>query len=124
MKRHEEIDILYVDYLTLITPENRTAPRHEQVAEMSRDFKALARELNIPVVVCSQLRRESEGRLPQISDLRESGSIEQDADVILLLHKEDDRVNVFVAKNRNGQQGSVEFIFNPNYTVFTEVAHD
>jgi len=122
MKMHNQIEIIYVDYLTLISPDNRSVPRHEQVAEMSRSFKALSRELEIPVVVASQLKRESEDRTPQISDLRESGSIEQDADMILLLSpQETHNVDLIVAKNRNGPQGLVYLYFSPEYTMFKEI---
>jgi len=122
LKMNEGIECLYVDYLTLISPDNRNVPRHEQVAEMSRSFKALARELEIPVIVASQLKRESEDRTPQISDLRESGSIEQDADMILLLSpQETNNVDLIIAKNRNGPQGLVPLYFSAEYTMFKEL---
>jgi replicative DNA helicase len=118
--RHKgQLDLLVIDYLQLIEPESRKEPRHEQVASISRGLKRLARELAIPVVVMAQLNRESEkrsGERPRLSDLRESGAIEADADVVLLLHRNTDKrsesspwmqsssgsLEVIVAKNRNG----------------------
>ena len=85
------VEIIFIDYLTLISSENSMIPRHEQIAEISRSLKSLARELNIPVVALSQVRRDAEGKRPMLADLRESGSIEQDADVVMFLHRE--RVN-------------------------------
>lgn len=113
MKRREGLELLAVDYLQLVEPEDRRQPRHEQVAGVSRRLKLLARELNVPVVVMAQLNRESEkrsGEKPKMSDLRESGSIEADADVVLLLHREtrdSPDLQVQVAKNRNGPTGDV-----------------
>ena len=88
MKSNHSIEIVFIDYLTLITSENQELPRHEQIAEISRSLKALARELDVPVLALSQVRRETEGKLPTLADLRESGSIEQDADVVMFLHRE------------------------------------
>jgi len=111
--------------------------RQLEVTTISRYLKAVARELNIPVVVMSQLNRSPEGReghRPRMSDLRESGSIEQDADVVMLLHREDyyhtepdyDKSNtaeVIVAKQRNGPTGTVQLIWNPNWTRFLPHSH-
>ncbi len=127
MKSKEDIIILFIDYISLITPENRNIPRHEQIAEVSRSLKALAKELNIPVIAVSQLRREVEGRRPTIADLRESGSLEQDADVIILLHREneeDNIIEVIIAKQRNGPRGMVKMKFIPEYTRFEKLASD
>jgi len=130
MKTQHDIAILFIDYLTLITSENRDMPRHEQIAEISRSLKALARELNIPVVALSQVRRETEGKRPSLADLRESGSIEQDADVVLFLHwkkheelnPEDDTIDteteLIIAKQRNGPVGTVKIAFISKYTKF------
>ncbi len=129
------IEIIFVDYLTLITSENSLIPRHEQIAEISRSLKSLARELNIPVVALSQVKRDAEGKKPNLADLRESGSIEQDADVVMFLHRE--RVSskdagdkeqaidteLIVAKQRNGPIGDVEILFLPRYTKFVSKAH-
>lgn len=136
LKSKEHIDILFIDYLTLIVPEDRSIPRHEQIAEISRSLKALAKELDIPIVVVSQLRRETEGKRPSIADLRESGSIEQDADVIILLHREKDLydldeemenqerqkknriTDVIIAKQRSGPTGKITLFFMPEFTKF------
>ncbi len=124
-----DVQVIFIDYLTLISSENTLIPRYEQVAEISRSLKSLARELEIPVVALSQLRRDAEGKKPTLSDLRESGSIEQDADVVMFLHRErvtsskDDRdqaidTELIVAKQRNGPIGDVELLFLPAYTKF------
>jgi replicative DNA helicase len=132
------IEIIFVDYLTLVRPENSEIPRHEQIAEISRSLKSLARELEIPVVALSQVRRETEGKHPTLADLRESGSIEQDADVVIFLHREriDQsgeggkaapavmRTEVIVAKQRNGPIGTVELAFIPQYTRFEELTRE
>jgi replicative DNA helicase len=122
MKMQHDIRLLMIDYLQLMDnpgPENR----QQQITEISRGIKAVARELNIPVIALSQLNRATEGRdghRPRMSDLRESGSIEQDADVVMLLHREDyyrmsepdfvpDNIaEVIVAKQRNGPTGTVK----------------
>jgi replicative DNA helicase len=134
MKHQFNVAIIFVDYLTLITAENRDLARHEQIAEISRSLKALARELDIPVVALSQVRRESEGKMPSLADLRESGSIEQDADVVIFLHRErisggmDDEIprdietDLIVAKQRNGPVGSLKLAFIPEYTKFENLA--
>ena len=93
-----------VDYLQLMSSKDNR-PRHEIVAEMSRQLKIMARDLDIPVIALSQLNRQSEARVdkrPSLSDLRESGAIEQDSDVVILLHQEDDVMILDVAKNRQG----------------------
>ena len=126
MKSNHAIEIVFIDYLTLITSENQELPRHEQIAEISRSLKALARELDVPVLALSQVRRETEGKLPNLADLRESGSIEQDADVVMFLHRErgtDENLNeretdLIVAKQRNGPVGKINLTFFPEYTTF------
>jgi len=134
MRHQFNVSVIFIDYLTLITSENRELPRHEQIAEISRSLKALARELDIPVIALSQVRRESEGKQPNLADLRESGSIEQDADVVIFLHRErlsgDDRddlprnieTDLIVAKQRNGPVGSLKIAFIPEYTKFENMA--
>jgi len=131
----EQLGLIVVDYLQLIYGTDNTLPREQQVAEISRGLKALSKELNVPVVVLAQLNRESEKekRQPRISDLRESGSIEQDADVVLLLSKTREgikdeggeldenhavRRELIVAKNRNGPVGWVDIVFNKKITRF------
>lgn len=138
MKSQHDIQILFIDYLTLISSENRDLPRHEQIAEISRSLKALARELDIPVVTLSQVRRETEGKRPTLADLRESGSIEQDADVVIFLHRErqnsgsddeDSHANnvvteLILAKQRNGPVDTVKIAFLPQYAKFEPLARD
>jgi replicative DNA helicase len=133
MKAKEDIKVLFIDYLGLITVEERNLPRHEQMSLVSRSLKGLARELDIPIIVLSQLRRDAEGNEPGLADIRESGSIEQDADVVMFLHRErmntredrepDDHEEVIetkliVAKNRNGPVGTIKMAFIPRYARF------
>lgn len=134
MKSHHNVKIIFIDYLTLVQAENQDLPRHEQIAEISRSLKALARELDIPVVALSQVRRETEGKTPNLADIRESGSIEQDADVVMFLHRErgserdnSDNTSVVetqlvVAKQRNGPVGTIKIAFIPQYTRFESLA--
>ncbi len=131
MKSKNDIQILYVDYISLIGHENMNIPRHEQVADISRSLKALARELKIPVVALSQLTRITEEKAPGLADLRESGSLEQDADVVLFLHRKrgTDRdakdshqnsveTDLIIGKQRKGPIGTVKLMFLPQYTRF------
>jgi replicative DNA helicase len=127
MKSHQDVRIIFVDYLTLINAENRDLARHEQIAEISRSLKSLARELAIPVVALSQVRRETEGKRPALADLRESGSIEQDADVVIFLHTEDMKSTereVYIAKQRNGPIGDFKLAFLSRYTKFEPLARE
>ncbi len=130
MRSQNSVEIIFVDYLTLITSETKDLQRHEQIAEISRSLKALARELDVPVIALSQVRRETEGKAPSLADIRESGSIEQDADVVIFLHRErhggrdaeeeqaDVETDLIVAKQRNGPVGTVKLAFLPQYTRF------
>jgi replicative DNA helicase len=129
LKAQEDVQIIFIDYIGLIEPENKgRTPRHEQVGEISRSLKALARELDIPIVCLSQVGRQSEGEPPRLSDLRESGSIEQDADVVMFLHRDrmgsedepgsEKKTELIVAKQRNGPVGKVDLVFVPQYTRF------
>ena len=130
MKSEKSVKVIFIDYLTLITHENSDLPRWEQISSISRSLKALARELRIPVIALSQLKREAEGKQPSLADLRESGSIEQDADMIMFLHREreidkrqDERspyipTDLLVAKHRNGPVGKVSLLFFNKYTRF------
>jgi len=136
LKREHDVKCIMIDYLQLMDcpgPENR----QQQISEISRAIKAVARELNIPVLAVSQLNRATEtreGHRPRMSDLRESGSIEQDADVVLLLHREDyyrmsekdfvpDNVaEVIIAKQRNGPTGTVKLFFDSRSTRFENLA--
>jgi replicative DNA helicase len=136
LKLQHDIKCVMVDYMQLMDnpgPENR----QQQISEISRGLKAVARELNVPVIALSQLNRASEGRdghRPRMSDLRESGSIEQDADVIMLLHREDyyrmsepdfmpDNIaEVIIAKQRNGPTGTVKLTFMNKTTRFENLS--
>lgn len=128
MVARDGVRVVFVDYISLITPENRKIDRHEQIAEVSRALKALARELEIPVVALSQVGRQAEGRRPTMADIRESGSIEQDADVVIFLHREragDEESPVVetvvdVAKQRNGPTGERTVSFHRAYTRFDD----
>ena len=136
MKLQVGVKIIFIDYLTLVSAENQMLQRHEQIAEISRSLKALARELQIPVVTLSQVGRQSEGKKPTLADLRESGSIEQDADVVMFLHRDrgieredDERPNnieteLIVSKQRNGPVGVVSLAFLPQYTRFESLEKD
>ena len=132
IKKQHDVDLIIVDYLQLLNGTDARVPREQQISEISRGIKAMAKELNIPVLVLSQLNRssEKENRQPRISDLRESGSIEQDADVVFLLasrQNTDDNPTVpqaaserdlIIAKQRNGPTGSVPLTFIPDFTRF------
>ncbi len=130
LKSTYDVKLVILDYLQLLRgTAKRYENRQQEISDMSRALKALARELDIPVLVLSQLNREVENRpnkRPQLSDLRESGAIEQDADVVLLLvrpdyYDPDDRPGIaelIVAKQRNGPVGKVELIFEHSYTRF------
>jgi replicative DNA helicase len=128
--RRKGLDLLIVDYIQLVDAQPmRNESRQEQVAKMSRRLKTLAKELNIPVLALSQLNRNSENRedrMPRLSDLRESGALEQDADVVLLLHRPDlydvnDRpgeADLVIAKNRAGPTGTVKLTYRKEFTRF------
>jgi len=124
-----KVEIIFIDYLGLIAMDNIYQSRYEQVSEISRSIKSLARELDIPIVVLSQLARSAEGNKPNLAEIRESGAIEQDADVVLLMNrdrnkKEDDPdpdsslTEIEVAKNRNGATGRVTLVFYPKHQRF------
>lgn len=128
LKIEAKVGIIFVDYLQLIRSEQRVENRVLEISQITRGLKNLARELNIPVVVLSQLSRaveKREDKKPMLSDLRESGSIEQDADVVIFLHIPDEaereRVEVLVAKQRNGPQGQCRLLFQSEYTKFVEI---
>ena len=129
MKRQENIDLLIVDYLGLINTPDDTQARHEQVGKISKGLKQLARELDIPIIVLSQLTRDAQGKRPNLAQLRESGSVEQDADVVILLwvkgwadetSKEILNVTMIVEKSRNSGTGDVHMAFKPSTTRFRE----
>jgi len=129
LKMRRGLGMLMVDYIQLIDTEDSRDSRQEQIAKISRRLKTLARELQIPVVALSQLNRaveSREDRRPRMADLRESGAIEQDADVVLLLHRPEyydpnDQPGIaelIIAKNRNGATGSVKLTFLKHFTRF------
>ena len=113
-----------VDYIGLIGDKSgRERSRYESVTEVSQQLKVLARDLNAPVVALAQLNRNVEGRKdgkPMMADLRDSGSLEQDADVVILLHREGNKINLDVAKNRHGQTGIVTLTFEGDYSRATQ----
>lgn len=130
-KLEHGLDIVMIDYLQLMTGGGRnTDSRQQEISDISRSLKALARELNVPVVALSQLSRAVESRTdhrPMLSDLRESGAIEQDADVVMFLyrddyyHKDSDMkgvAEVIIAKQRNGPIGTINLVWLPDYTKF------
>jgi replicative DNA helicase len=120
LRSREKIDILIIDYIGLISPGQSSTPRWETFSAISQKLKSLARELKIPILVLSQLRREAEGKRPNLADLRETGSIEQDADLIIFLHREDkdkgsdgkEPLKVILAKQRNGETGDIDLLFD------------
>jgi replicative DNA helicase len=128
------LDLIIVDYLQLMTGDTRIDNRVQEVSYISRNLKALARELNVPVLAAAQLSRAVESRRPPrpiLSDLRESGSLEQDADVVLFIYRpdqyEDDTLKqniaeIIVAKHRNGPVGSVELVFRQSLAKFENAA--
>lgn len=134
LKRERGIGLIVVDYLQLMTPTNTKSSDNmvQQVTEISRSLKSLARELEVPVIALSQLSRavEQRGGKPRLSDLRDSGSIEQDADVVMFIHREDKRnpesgtpniAEVLIEKHRNGPTGSVELYFDEKRASFQPV---
>lgn len=135
LKREHGLDMIIVDYLQLINPERKTDNIVQQTTEVSRGLKELAREMDVPVIALSQLSRnvESRGGKPRLSDLRDSGSIEQDADVVMFIHREDkskdeaERTNIaeiIIEKHRNGPTGIVELYFNGKNTTFEDIVRD
>jgi replicative DNA helicase len=134
LKQRHDLKLLVVDYLQLMTSPRRVENRQQEVAEMSRSLKLLAKDLGVPVIAVSQLNRGAEQRAdkkPQLSDLRESGAIEQDADIVILLHREDayDResprageADLIVAKNRNGPTMDLVVASALHYSSFADMA--
>ncbi len=141
IRRMKNVDLVVIDYLQLMKSGTRIDSRVQEISEITRNLKLMAKDLNIPVVVLAQLSRATEGHSqknhrPQLADLRDSGSIEQDADVVLMLYREDyyqndettpdlnkaiSEVNVIVAKNRHGGVGDVTLGWNPDYTLFSTI---
>jgi replicative DNA helicase len=127
--KNRGLGLVIVDYLQLVQPEDRKEPRYEQVGLICRRLKALAKELKVPVVALAQLNREVESRpnqQPRLADLRESGSIEQDADLVLLLHltaPDGEIIEINVAKNRHGPRGQVSLVFKKDTMRFESNYH-
>lgn len=134
LRRLKKVDLVIIDYLQLMSTGRRSENRVQEVSEITRNLKIMAKELNVPVITLSQLSRGPESRTthkPMLSDLRESGSIEQDADIVLLLYREDyyareeaEERNIAecdVAKNRHGEVGVVKLGWDNRYTRFTNL---
>jgi replicative DNA helicase len=135
LKMESGLDLLIVDYLQLMRGRGRAENRNQEITEISRSLKELAKELRVPVIAISQLSRAPEqrggsDRRPQLSDLRESGAIEQDADVVMFIYREEvykpteenrGRAQIIVAKQRNGPIGSLDLAFIREYTRFEEL---
>jgi replicative DNA helicase len=129
----QELGLVIVDYLQLMRPDGRTDNRVEQIGQISRGLKILARELQIPVIAISQLSRAVESRnppTPMLSDLRESGQIEQDADLVMFIYRDEyyneeserlGEADVIIAKHRNGPIGKVVLTFQPKFPKFASV---
>ena len=131
-----KLDLIVIDYLQLINGTDNSVSREQQIAEASRSIKAMAKEFGVPIIALAQLNRKSEdeNRAPRVSDLRESGSIEQDADVVMLIDKargkketeEEARIagvhsrTLIIAKQRNGPVGEIPLIFHGDLTLFSE----
>lgn len=133
MVKNQKVKIIFIDYIGLIATEDPTAPVFEQVSLISKSLKALARELSIPIVALCQVARDAEGQEPNLAQLRGSGSIEQDADVVMFLHR--DRIKdgdsiaaqeakIILAKQRNGACGDIPIMFLPTFSKFENKAEE
>ena len=134
LKQRHDLRLVIIDYLQLMSSGKRVESRQQEVSEFSRSLKLLAKELEVPVIAISQLNRGAEARTdkkPMLSDLRESGAIEQDADVVILLHREDayerespraGEADLIVAKHRNGPTATVTVAFQGHYSRFVDMA--
>jgi replicative DNA helicase len=135
-QRNADLGLIIVDYLQLITPANSRDPRQEQVAKISRQLKGLARELSLPILCVAQLNRESDkvGARPRLSNLRESGAIEQDADVVMFVHRDEyyfpdndehkGKADLLVRKQRNGPTGDIKLTWRKEFARFESAAKD
>lgn len=133
-KLEYDVQMVMIDYLQLMTGSGKIESRQQEISDISRSLKALARELHVPVVACSQLSRAVEQRpdhRPLLSDLRESGAIEQDADVVMFIYRDDyynkdtemkNVAEIIIAKQRNGSIGTVNLAWLPEYTQFANLA--
>jgi replicative DNA helicase len=126
----ENLQLILVDYLQLMRSSRNQENRTQEISEISRSLKALARELNLPIIALSQLSRDIEKRpdkTPRLSDLRESGEIEQTADIVMFIHRDDyyeetaensNQAQLIIAKHRNGKTGKVDLVFQREITKF------
>ena len=128
-KATQGLDLVVVDYLSLVRPSDPRRPRHEQVAEVSAGLKSLAKELGVVVLCLAQLNREAEGEIPRLSNLRESGAVEQDADIVLFIHRarkgegeDTTATKLITAAHRSGEEGELELRWVPERTRFEEPA--
>jgi replicative DNA helicase len=138
LQREKGLDLIFVDYLQLMAGHGRFDNRTQEVSQISRGLKLLAKELKVPIMALSQLSRQPEKRTgdqrkPQLADLRDSGSLEQDADVVIMLYREElyerntDRkglADVIIAKQRNGPTGDFELVFLPDHMTFHNYARE
>lgn len=134
LKMEKDIGLVIIDYLQLVQGSSKSSSREQEIAEISRSLKILAKEINVPVIALSQLSRAPEQRpdhRPMLSDLRESGSIEQDADIVMFLYRDDyynpdtekkNVAEVIIAKHRAGSTGTVELAWQGSYTKFANLA--
>jgi replicative DNA helicase len=134
LKQRKDLRLIVIDYLQLMTGNKKAESRQQEVSELSRSLKLLAKELEVPVIAMSQLNRGAEQRTdkkPMLSDLRESGSIEQDADMVVLLHREDayekespraGEADFIVAKHRNGPTATITVAFQGHYSRFVDMS--
>ena len=146
VRRMKNVDCVFIDYLGLVRSAVKKENRVQEVTEITRTLKMMAKDLRIPVVCCAQLSRGTEGRgkshRPQLSDLRESGSIEQDADIVLMLYRKEyydaekrendddgdssvenvvNEVDVIIAKNRHGPTNTVKLVWDSEHTLFVGI---
>lgn len=131
MVNKHQVKIIFIDYIGLITTEDTTKATYDQVAEISKSLKALARELKIPIVALSQVARDAEGEEPKLNQIRGSGAVEQDADVVMFLHRDRlkeetaaQEAKIILAKQRNGATGDIKIMFIPSYSKFENAQND
>ncbi len=129
----KNLGLIMLDYLQLMQGRSRNEGRHQEVADISRSLKILAKEINVPVITLSQLSRAAESRAdhrPILSDLRESGAIEQDADIVMFLYRDEyynpetekkNIAEIIIAKHRNGSTGTVDLAWLGQYTKFANI---
>jgi replicative DNA helicase len=126
LRLHEKVEIIFIDYLTLVTPDNTKLQTFDQFAEISKSIKSLARELEIPIVVLSQLNRQTSDKGAQLNNIRASGAIEQDADLVMFLERKqgESEAKINVVKQRQGEVGYVDIVFLKQYTRFESLAKE